>query len=89
MKEENKNYMDGSDRGVLHVLCVDTMDIKARVTFNSEVVQGVYVTYWAEDTEVAEKQLDKIFSIFFEEVLKTRGMNENSREKSQIIINNI
>ena len=56
------------------MFCVDLLNAKDKVTFDSAVVQGLHVTYWMEDDNV-EERINNAFDILFEEVLKDRGIS--------------
>ncbi|HEY4515884.1 MAG TPA: hypothetical protein VJH67_01700 [Candidatus Paceibacterota bacterium] len=73
MEKTDQNYMEGLGPPVLSVSVFDTMDMKDRVTFDSELVQGIQITYWPDDLEYVEEKVNSIFDIFFEEVLKNRN----------------
>lgn len=62
---------------LLKILCIDTIVIKDKVTFDSCIIQGVQVTYWMDDVEDVEVRINTIFDIFFEDVLKTRNINQD------------
>ena len=63
------------DTEVLSISCHDTIGVKARMTFDSEDVQGMHITYWMDDDDDIEKRIDSIFAMMFEEVLKTRELD--------------
>jgi hypothetical protein len=69
MKEENKNVADG---GTLFVFCVDSVGLKDKTTFDSEVVDGIQVTYWADDEGNVEEKLKEMFNILFQDMLKNK-----------------
>lgn len=78
MEKTNKNYadVDSPDGDILSIFCVDSLEVRARVTFDSSVVQGIRVTYWQpEAPDSIEYVLEDIFGILFEEVVKTRAGN--------------
>ena len=54
----------------LEVSCIDILEVKARVTFDSEMFQGIQVTYWVEDETKLQERLEKTFDLLFDEVLK-------------------
>jgi len=78
MKNIDKDYVgglkDGLDVGTLSVFCFDSVNVQARVTFDSRLVQDVQVTFWMEDTPDMELRINGIFDILFEEVIKTREL---------------
>ena len=59
-------------KGVLSIFCVDSLAIKARVTFDENMVQGVHVTYWFEDPEDVTLRINNAFDILFDELMKNR-----------------
>ncbi len=69
MKEENKNVVDG---GTLFVFCVDSVGLKDKTTFDSEVVDGIRVTYWTDDEGNVEEKLKEMFNILFQDMLKNK-----------------
>lgn len=69
MKEENKNV----DGGTLFVFCVDSVGLKDKTTFDSEVVDGIRVTYWTDDEGNVEEKLKEMFNILFQDMLKNKG----------------
>ena len=73
MKEENKNNVDVSDGGILHVFCFDSINLKDRITFDSCMVDGIQVTFWTDDEGEARERVRSMFDILFEEVIKKRG----------------
>ena len=79
MKKINEDYANVSDRadgGILSIFCVDFLEVKNKVTFDSSVVQGMHVSYWMEDDNV-EERINNAFDILFEEVIKTRNVGKN------------
>lgn len=76
MKEiQNHAGVGSPNEGILSIFCVDSLEVKARVTFDSSVVQGIRVTYWQpEAPDSMENVLEDIFGILFEEVVKARRM---------------
>ncbi|GEM_PF-4424575 len=75
-----KNTEEGPKREgeTLSIFCVDTINVKARMTFDSCTVKGVSVTYWMDDDEDLEERVDAIFSVLFDEVIKSRGSNKKA-----------
>ncbi|OGI65172.1 hypothetical protein A3A95_04065 [Candidatus Nomurabacteria bacterium RIFCSPLOWO2_01_FULL_39_18] len=72
MKKAN-NYLKESENDLektLFVSCSDSLDVCARVTFDSCVVDGVQVTFWMEDSEDIDGKLDSIFDVLFKETIK-------------------
>jgi len=55
---------------ILSVDCFDTIEAKARVTFDAETVDGIKITYWMDDDKDIKDRVNKIFDYFFEEVFK-------------------
>lgn len=82
MKAINSN--DGSDGGTLSVFCVDSIGVKARVTFDSCITQGIQCTFWMDEEENFEEKINSMFDILFEEMLKTM---KNEEESNDSIIN--
>ena len=70
MQEENKNVADG---GTLFVFCVDSVGLKDKTTFDSEMVDGIRVTYWTDDEANVEEKLKEMFDILFQDMLKNKG----------------
>ena len=66
-------FMEKINNDVLSVSCSDSIEVRARVTFDSCVVDGIQVTFWMDDIKNMEARVDKIFEILFEEVIKNRG----------------
>ena len=76
MKEQKEeNYIGGVGDEILSIFCVDSVGVKARVTFNSCVVDGMRLTYWQEETEDPQQVIDDIFDLLFEEVERVREEN--------------
>lgn len=73
MKKETKNDIDVSDGGILHVFCFDSINLKDKTTFDSCMVDGIRVAYWAEDEENVEERFTGMFDILFKEVIKNRS----------------
>ena len=59
------------ENSILVVDCLDNINVKARVTFDCEIFQGYYVTYWQDDDTDVIERVNSIFDLLFEEVLKT------------------
>ncbi len=78
MIEHNIN----SNGPTLSIVCADSIDVKARFTFDYEIFEGYQVTYWQDDDEDVEERINSIFGILFDEVLKNRKNTEKSRMKS-------
>lgn len=73
MENQDKNYISEGEMKVLSVSCADSLEVKARVTFDSSVVDGIRLTYWEPEVpDSVESILDDMFSILFEEVVKAR-----------------
>lgn len=73
MKKTDENYIEKG--GVLSVFCVDNIDTRARVTFDSSEVNGIRLTYWQpEAPDSVDAILDDIFTILFENVVKARRL---------------
>lgn len=69
--------MENSHNDLLKILCIDRIVIKDKVTFDSCIIQGVQVTYWMDDDIDIEERINTIFDILFEDVLKTRSINQS------------
>ena len=82
MNKMNKNYVDElvkeSEGKTLSVFCVDTVGVKAKMTFDSSVVDGIQVTYWQDDDEDIEERIESVFAMLFEEVIKTRSLSRSN-----------
>ena len=59
----------------LSISCYDTVDVRARMTFDSEDVQGLHITYWMDDDADIEARISSIFAMLFEEVIKTKDLD--------------
>ena len=73
---KNQNYVFGLEKEpekILSVFCFDEIEVRARVTFDSCMVEGIQVTYWMDDAPDVEERINSMFDILFEEVIKTRG----------------
>ncbi|MFA6273625.1 MAG: hypothetical protein WC662_00510 [Candidatus Paceibacterota bacterium] len=66
---------------ILSVSVFDSVDVKARVTFDSCVVDGIQITFWMDEEDV-EERINSMFDILFKEVLK-------KRDSEKLIISNI
>ena len=74
-EKKDENYIGGVEGETLSISCFDSLEVKARVTFDSCVIQGIRVTYWQpEAPDSMENVLEDIFGILFEEVVKARRM---------------
>lgn len=77
----NKNYVNRSEEETegktLSVFCSDSVGVKAKMTFDSCVVEGVQITYWQDDDEDMEERIESVFAMLFEEVIKTRSLSRN------------
>ncbi len=72
MKTEPDQNDIGAEK-TLSIFCTDSIELRARVTFDAIEVGGVRVTYWQpEAPDSVESILDDMFSILFEEVVKAR-----------------
>jgi len=58
----------------LSISCVDEIGVKARMTFDSEDVQGLHIVYWMDDEADIEARVSSIFAMLFEEVIKTKEL---------------
>lgn len=72
MKEENKNNVEMLDGGTLYIFCVDSVGLKDKTTFDSEMVDGIRVTYWTDDEGNVEEKLKEMFNILFQDMLKNK-----------------
>lgn len=79
--ESGREPLDGIMCQTLCISCIDTIELKARATFDCEMFAGIQVTYWQGDDMDARASIDSIFDLLFEEVFKTREINQ---EKSVI-----
>ena len=70
-KKKDENYIDGVEGETLSISCIDSLEVKARVTFNSCVIDGLRLTYWYEP-EDSQQVIDDIFGLLFEEVERIR-----------------
>ena len=73
MEEVSKNYIDELDESgnkILSVFCIDTLEVKARVTFDSCLVDGIQFTFWMDDNEDMVERVNRMFDILFEEMVK-------------------
>ena len=69
---------------ILSIFVMDNVVAKARVTFDSEMFQGMKVVYWMGDEGDTVQRIENIFDILFEEVLKTRNVMEMEEIKNKI-----
>lgn len=75
----------------LSISCYDSVGVKARMTFDSEDIQGVgreksvHITYWMDDEEDIAKRVSSIFGILFDEVIKTRKLSRDRELENHII----
>ena len=77
MKEKkDENYIGGVAGKSLSIFCVDSVDVKARVTFNSCIIDGLRLTYWYEEPEDSQQVIDDMFCLLFEEVERIREENQ-------------
>ena len=65
-----------SEGGTLSISCSDSVGVKDKTTFDSCIVDGIKVTYWMDDDEDIEERINRMFDIFFEEVVKNVGKSE-------------
>jgi hypothetical protein len=83
MKMTDKNYFielkDKLEEKILSIFSFDSLEVRARVTFDSYIFQGVQVTYWMDDAsnENIEKTINNIFDILFEEMIRNRKLNKS------------
>jgi len=82
MEKINQNYLGELENKVLSVFCYDSIDIRARVTFDSCLVEDVQITYWMDDAPDAKERINNMFDFLFEEVIKNRQINQGVVEKS-------
>lgn len=84
METTNKNYANGLVEEIegetLSVFCSDSVGVKAKMTFDSCLVEGVQITYWQDDDEDIEERIENVFAMLFEEVIKTRSLSRNKIE---------
>ena len=85
MEEMNKNYGNGleeeTEGKTLSIFCSDSVGVKAKMTFDSCLVEGIQITYWQDDDEDMEARIESVFAMLFEEVIKTRNLSRNKVEK--------
>ncbi len=85
MEEMNKNYVNGleeeTEGKTLSIFCSDSVGVKAKMTFDSCLVEGIQITYWQDDDEDMEARIESVFAMLFEEVIKTRNLSRNKVEK--------
>ncbi|MFA6325390.1 MAG: hypothetical protein WCX46_04160 [Candidatus Paceibacterota bacterium] len=78
MEKINKNYVNGlveeTEGETLSIFCCDSVGVKARMTFDSCLVEDVQITYWQDDDEDIEERIESVFAMLFEEVIKTRSL---------------
>lgn len=72
MKEKNKNDVDVSNGGILHIFCFDSVNLKDKTTFDSCMVEKINITFWDDDEENNQERFKGMFDILFEEVMKNR-----------------
>ena len=65
----------------LSIFCSDSVGVKAKMTFDSCLVEGIQITYWQDDDEDMEARIESVFAMLFEEVIKTRNLSRNKVEK--------
>ena len=82
MNEMNKNNeLENETEGeTLSIFCCDSVGVKARITFDSCLVEDVQITYWQDDDEDIEERIESVFAMLFEEVIKTRSLSQNKVE---------
>jgi hypothetical protein len=77
------NNISEPEQNTLSVFCSDTVGVKARVTFDSCVTQGIQCTFWMDDEDAdVEERINSMFDILFEEIFKT--MKNEEELKNQI-----
>ena len=85
MEEMNKNYGNGleeeTEGKTLSIFCSDSVGVKAKMTFDSCLVEGIQITYWQDDDEDMEARIESVFAMLFEEVIKTKNLSRNKVEK--------
>ena len=81
----NKNYGNGleeeTEGKTLSIFCSDSVGVKAKMTFDSCLVEGIQITYWQDDDEDMEARIESVFAMLFEEVIKTKNLSRNKVEK--------
>ncbi len=58
---------------LLHVFCIDKVDVCDRVTFTSYLYKGLWITYWHEEAEDEWERVNQMFRVLFEEVQRRRA----------------
>ena len=71
-----------SKSDTLSVSCFDSIEVKARVTFDFIIFKGIQVTYWMDDDEEIKQRINGIFDLIFEELIKNKTINQNEMVKS-------
>ncbi|MCR4334746.1 MAG: hypothetical protein NUV47_03420 [Patescibacteria group bacterium] len=61
-----------NDNEILSIFCSDSVNVKARVTFDECMIGKVHVTYWMENAKDYQQRIDDVFDILFDEVIKNR-----------------
>ncbi len=74
----DREIVEQSEPKTLEVFCSDSIGVRARTTFDACVVEGVKITYWQDDDSDSNERIDRLFDMFFDDVIKTRVL---SREK--------
>ena len=62
-----------NEENTLSIFCVDTVNIKDKVTFDSIEDKKLQVTFWMEDNEKLEETLEGMFNILFDSMFNTKG----------------
>ena len=66
----------------LPISTADSVESRAEVILDSQMVKDVSVTFFMDDDKDIVERVNGAFDILFEEVIKDRDMNRNKVEKS-------
>jgi hypothetical protein len=80
--DKNDVLKNGDAQNVpsLSIFCVDSMDVKARVTFDGCEIDGFQLTNWFDELTEEDTGIDAVFEVLFKHIVKSR--NESDEQKN-------
>jgi hypothetical protein len=57
----------------LSIFCVDSIEVKARVTFDGCEIDGFQLTNWPDELTDGDIGINSIFDVFFKDMIKSRN----------------
>jgi hypothetical protein len=75
INRENESEVH-EEKETLSICCFDTIETRARVTFDACEINGMNITYWMDDSKDVQERIKSIFAILFEDMIKNMVSNQ-------------